>query len=179
VTSLSGAGRHGLQPASCTPRHGYAGTDAAARRAFDSSSARNALKLKLAEIASTPMPMRSIKSSGETACVADPRSGFENNADADPRHLPTLCHTNFHPRSFCRPERCPDGIKEASMERKKFTLCPACTEVEITDQGVTIGEEANTVRLSHAEWNELAAREERQAARSCLAAGLAGAYVLD
>ena len=41
------------------------------------------------------------------------------------------------------------------MERKKFTLCPACTEVEITDQGVTIGEEANTVRLSHAEWNEL------------------------
>ena len=56
------------------------------RRAFDSSSARNALKLKLAEIASTPMPMRSIKSSGETACVADPRSGFENNADPDPRH---------------------------------------------------------------------------------------------
>ena len=27
--------------------------------------------------------------------------------------------------------------------------------VEITDQGVTIGEDANTVRLSHAEWNEL------------------------
>lgn len=44
------------------------------------------------------------------------------------------------------------------MEPKKFTLCPACTacpEVEITDQGVTIGEDANTVRLSHAEWNEL------------------------
>ena len=44
------------------------------------------------------------------------------------------------------------------MEPKKFTLCPACTacpEVEITDQGVTIGEGANTVRLSHAEWNEL------------------------
>jgi len=44
------------------------------------------------------------------------------------------------------------------MERKKFTLCPACTacpEVEITDQGVIIGEDANTVRLSHAEWNEL------------------------
>ena len=44
------------------------------------------------------------------------------------------------------------------MERKKFTLCPACTacqEVEITDQGVTIGEEANAVQLSHAEWNEL------------------------
>ena len=36
------------------------------------------------------------------------------------------------------------------MERKKFTLCPACSaypEVEITDQGFTIGEDANTVRL--------------------------------
>lgn len=44
------------------------------------------------------------------------------------------------------------------MEPAKFTLCPACIEcpeVEITDQGVTIGEDANTVRLSHAEWNEL------------------------
>ena len=44
------------------------------------------------------------------------------------------------------------------MEPKKVTLCPACTacpEVEITDQGVTIGEDGNTVRLSHAEWNEL------------------------
>ena len=43
------------------------------------------------------------------------------------------------------------------MEPQKFTLCPACAacpEVEITDQGVTIGEEG-TVRLSHAEWNEL------------------------
>jgi hypothetical protein len=40
----------------------------------------------------------------------------------------------------------------------KATLCPECTEcpeVEITEQGVTIGEDANTVRLSHAEWNEL------------------------
>jgi hypothetical protein len=44
------------------------------------------------------------------------------------------------------------------MESIKFTLCPdcvACPEVEITDQGVTIGEDANTVRLSHTEWNEL------------------------
>ena len=40
----------------------------------------------------------------------------------------------------------------------KFSLCPLCTEcpeIEITDQGVRIGEDANTVRLSHAEWNEL------------------------
>jgi hypothetical protein len=44
------------------------------------------------------------------------------------------------------------------MEPKKFTLCPACTacpEVEINDQGVTIGERENAVRLSHAEWNQL------------------------
>ena len=44
------------------------------------------------------------------------------------------------------------------MEPIKFTLCPHCTEcpeVEITDQGVKIGEDDNTVRLSHAEWNEL------------------------
>jgi sarcosine oxidase delta subunit len=44
------------------------------------------------------------------------------------------------------------------VEPIKATLCPHCTEcpeVEITDQGVIIGEDANTVRLSHAEWNEL------------------------
>jgi hypothetical protein len=44
------------------------------------------------------------------------------------------------------------------MEPKKFSLCAvceACPEVVITDDAVTIGEDANTVRLSHAEWNEL------------------------
>jgi hypothetical protein len=44
------------------------------------------------------------------------------------------------------------------MEPMKFTLCPHCTlcpEVEITDEDVRIGEDDNTVRLSHAEWNEL------------------------
>jgi hypothetical protein len=44
------------------------------------------------------------------------------------------------------------------VEPKKFTLCPHCTlcpEVAISDEGVTIGEDANTVTLSHAEWNEL------------------------
>ena len=44
------------------------------------------------------------------------------------------------------------------MERTKFTLCEhcdECPEVEITDQGVTIGEDANSVWLSHDEWNEL------------------------
>ena len=45
------------------------------------------------------------------------------------------------------------------MEPKKFSLCPlcgACPEVVITDEGViTIGEDANTVRLSRDAWNEL------------------------
>ena len=50
------------------------------------------------------------------------------------------------------------------MEPVKFTLCPLCTEcpeVVITDQQVTIGEDANMVRLSHAEWNELVALIKR------------------
>ena len=34
-------------------------------------------------------------------------------------------------------------------------LCTACPEVVISDEGVTIGEDANTVRRFHAEWNEL------------------------
>ena len=47
------------------------------------------------------------------------------------------------------------------METIKVTLCPACSgcpAVEITAQGVTIGEDENTVRLTHAEWNDLVAR---------------------
>jgi hypothetical protein len=50
------------------------------------------------------------------------------------------------------------------MEPIKFTLCPLCTEcseVVITDEGVAIGEDANIVRLSHAEWNELVALIKR------------------
>jgi hypothetical protein len=44
------------------------------------------------------------------------------------------------------------------MEPIKFTLCEECEhcpEVEITGEGVRIGEDENTVRLSHAEWNQL------------------------
>jgi len=44
------------------------------------------------------------------------------------------------------------------MEPIKVTLCEhceECPEVEITDRGVSIGEDANTVHLSHEEWNEL------------------------
>jgi hypothetical protein len=42
------------------------------------------------------------------------------------------------------------------MEPIKVTpACAACPEVEITDQAVTIGEDAKVVRLSYAERNEL------------------------
>ena len=50
------------------------------------------------------------------------------------------------------------------MEPIKVTLCPACTacpSVEINDEGVTIGEDRNTVKLTHAEWNDLVARIQR------------------
>jgi hypothetical protein len=50
------------------------------------------------------------------------------------------------------------------MKPIKVVLCPACgacPAVEITDQGVTIGEDQNTVRLTHAEWNDLIARIRR------------------
>ena len=47
------------------------------------------------------------------------------------------------------------------MESIKFTLCPDCDHcpsVEIDDKGVRIGEDRNTVTLTHAEWNNLVAR---------------------
>ena len=50
------------------------------------------------------------------------------------------------------------------MEPIKVTLCPACggcPSVEINDAGVTIGENKNTVKLTHAEWNDLVARIQR------------------
>ena len=50
------------------------------------------------------------------------------------------------------------------METLKVTLCPACTgcpAVEITDQGVIIGEDENIVKLTYAEWNDLVARVRR------------------
>lgn len=50
------------------------------------------------------------------------------------------------------------------MEPIRVTLCPACGQcpsVEITDQGVTIGEDENTVQLKHSEWNDLVARIKR------------------
>ena len=47
------------------------------------------------------------------------------------------------------------------MDVIKVTLCPACgacPAVKITDEGVTIGEAENTVKLTHAQWNDLVAR---------------------
>jgi len=46
----------------------------------------------------------------------------------------------------------------------KVTLCPACDacpSVEIDDKGVLIGEDENTVSLTHAQWNDLVARIQR------------------
>lgn len=37
-------------------------------------------------------------------------------------------------------------------------LCGACPSVEISPSGVTIGEDDNTVRLTHAQWNDLVTR---------------------
>ena len=46
----------------------------------------------------------------------------------------------------------------------KVRLCPNCTEcptVEITDEGVTIRENENVVRLTLVEWNDLVSRIRR------------------
>lgn len=62
-----------------------------------------------------------------------------------------------------------EKLKEVSlMKAIKIKLCPPCPEpgcppsecpdVEITDEQVTIGEDDNTVTLTHAQWNELVAR---------------------
>lgn len=47
------------------------------------------------------------------------------------------------------------------MESIKVTLCTSCEHcpsVEITDDGVSIGEDVNTVKLTHTEWNDLVSR---------------------
>jgi hypothetical protein len=50
------------------------------------------------------------------------------------------------------------------MKSIRVVLCPvcgACPAVEITEKGVTLGEEGNIVRLTHAQWNDLVARIRR------------------
>jgi hypothetical protein len=53
-------------------------------------------------------------------------------------------------------------MKAKPFETLKVVLncgvCGACPAVEITASEVTIGEDANTVRLTHAQWNDLVAR---------------------
>jgi hypothetical protein len=39
-------------------------------------------------------------------------------------------------------------------------VCGACPAVEVTADEVAIGEDANTVRLTHAQWNDLVWRIE-------------------
>jgi hypothetical protein len=50
------------------------------------------------------------------------------------------------------------------MEPIKVTLCPDCDHcpsVEIDDNGVRIGEDENTVTLTHEQWNDLVAHVRR------------------
>ena len=50
------------------------------------------------------------------------------------------------------------------MEPIKVSLCPDCEHcpcVEIDNNGVRIGEDANTVTLTHQQWNDLVARVRR------------------
>lgn len=53
-------------------------------------------------------------------------------------------------------------MKMKSIEEKRVVLncgvCGACPGVAITPEGVTIGERDNTVRLTHAQWNDLVSR---------------------
>jgi hypothetical protein len=52
-------------------------------------------------------------------------------------------------------------MKINPMENVKVVLCSHCSEcpaVEITGEVVTIGEDDNTVRLTHAQWNDLVSR---------------------
>jgi hypothetical protein len=40
-------------------------------------------------------------------------------------------------------------------------VCGACPAVEFNAEGVTIGEDSNTVHLTHAQWNDLVFRIRR------------------
>ena len=53
-------------------------------------------------------------------------------------------------------------MKASPFESWKVVLncgvCGACPAVEINAEGVTIGEDNNIVRLTHAQWNDLVSR---------------------
>jgi hypothetical protein len=40
-------------------------------------------------------------------------------------------------------------------------ICGACPAVEIAADGVSVGEEDNVVRLTHAQWNDLVSRIQK------------------
>jgi hypothetical protein len=40
-------------------------------------------------------------------------------------------------------------------------LCGACPAVEVNAENVTIGEDKNMVRLTHAQWNDLVSRIQK------------------
>lgn len=40
-------------------------------------------------------------------------------------------------------------------------VCGACPAVEVSAEHVTIGEDNNTVRLTHAQWNDLVSRIQK------------------
>ncbi len=40
-------------------------------------------------------------------------------------------------------------------------ICGACPAVEVNAEAVTIGEDNNTVRLTHAQWNDLVSRIQK------------------
>jgi len=40
-------------------------------------------------------------------------------------------------------------------------ICAACPAVEVNAEAATIGEDNNTVRLTHAQWNDLVSRIQK------------------
>ena len=50
---------------------------------------------------------------------------------------------------------------ESSKVMLNCGLCGACPAVEVNAENVTIGEENNIVRLTHAQWNDLVSRIQK------------------
>jgi hypothetical protein len=88
------------------------------------------------------------------AFTAWPRTAAESGDQSPARHRDSSCISD----RYWVYAAALNQFEEVAMEPVKVTLCENCAEcpeVEITEQGVTIGEDENTVRLSHAEWNVL------------------------
>jgi hypothetical protein len=62
-------------------------------------------------------------------------------------------------RAFRRKEANHENEAIRTLEgHAELRVCGACPVVEISTEGVTIGEDDNTVRLTHAQWNDLVSR---------------------